>query len=53
MELKYRQGNISHNALLKAEDSLNEAKEAVRTASENLFASYNSYRWAAEHGILN
>ncbi len=52
-ELKYRQGNISHNALLQAKDSLNEAKEAARTASENLFASYNSYRWAAEHGILN
>jgi len=52
-ELKYRQGNISHNALLSAEDDLAEAKEAVRTASENLFASYNSYRWAAEHGILN
>lgn len=52
-ELKYRQGNISRNTLLKAEDSLNEAKEAVRTASENLFASYNSYCWAAEHGILN
>ena len=52
-ELKYQQGNISHNALLQAADSLSEAKEAVRTASENLFASYNSYRWAAEHGILN
>lgn len=52
-ELKYQQGNISHNALLQAADSLNEAKEAVRTASENLFASYNSYCWAAEYGILN
>lgn len=52
-ELRYRQGNISHNALLQAADSLNEAKEAVRTASENLFASYNSYCWATEHGILN
>lgn len=52
-ELKYQQGNISHNALLQAADNLNEAKEAVRTASENLFASYNSYCWAAEHGILN
>lgn len=52
-ELKYRQGNISHNTLLQAADSLSEAKEAVRTASENLFASYNSYCWATEHGILN
>jgi len=52
-ELKYRQGNISRNALLTAEDELSKAKEAVRTASENLFASYNSYCWAAEHGILN
>ncbi len=53
MELKFQQGSISQNALLQARDSLNEAKEAVRTASENLFASYNSYCWAAEHGILN
>lgn len=53
MELKYRQGSVSQNALLQAQDSLNEAKEAVRSASENLFASYNSYCWAAEHGILN
>ena len=52
-ELKFRQGSVSQNALLQAQDSLNEAKEAVRSASENLFASYNSYCWAAEHGILN
>ena len=51
--LKYEQGTISKNALLTAEDDLTAAKEAVNTAARNLFSSYNNYRWAVDHGILN
>lgn len=52
-ELKYRQGNISKNALLDAEDELTEAKEAVRSAENDLFTAYNNYCWAVKTGILN
>ena len=52
-ELKFTQGTISQNALLDARDSLKEAEEKVRTASNDLFSSYNTYRWAVEHGVLN
>lgn len=52
-ELQYKQGNISKNALLTAQDSLNEKEEAVRTAANNLFSSYNNYCWAVQTGILN
>lgn len=52
-ELKYKQGNISQNALLSAKDSLSEKEEAVRTAANNLFSSYNNYCWAAQSGILS
>ena len=51
-ELQYKQGNISQNALLSAKDSLSEKEEAVRTAANNLFASYNNYCWAVQSGIL-
>ena len=52
-ELRHDQGTISANALLDAKDSLQEAEEKVRTASNDLFSSYNTYRWAVEHGVLN
>lgn len=52
-ELKYQQGMISQNTLLTAEDDLKTAKEAVQTAKNDLFAAYNTYCWAVEHGILN
>lgn len=51
-ELQYKQGNISKNALLSAKDSLSEKEEAVRTAANNLFSSYNNYCWAVQSGIL-
>ena len=38
-ELKYRQGNISKNTLLTAEDELTAAKEAVRSAENDLFTA--------------
>ena len=53
MELKYQQGNISHNALLDAADDLAEAKEAVATAQRNLFTAYRSYYWAVNYGVMN
>ena len=53
MELKYRQGNISHNALLDAEDDLAEAKEAVETARRNLFTAYRTYYWAVNYGVMS
>lgn len=53
MELKYRQGSISKNALLSAEDELRTAEETVKTSANNLFSSYNNYCWAVQHGILN
>lgn len=52
-QLKYSQGTISKNTLLSAEDTLAEAQTAVDTAAVDLFTSYNNYRWAVEHGILN
>ncbi|MBQ9492777.1 MAG: TolC family protein [Oscillibacter sp.] len=52
-ELQYKQGNISQNTLLSAKDALNEKEEAVRTAANNLFSSYNNYCWAVQTGILN
>ncbi len=53
MELKYRQGTISHNALLDAQDTLRTAEEKVSSAANDLFSSYNTYCWAVKHGILN
>ena len=52
-ELKFKQGTISQNALLDARDSLKEAEEKVQSAANDLFSSYNTYRWAVEHGVLN
>lgn len=53
MELKYRQGTISHNALLDAEDQLTEAKDAVETARRNLFTAYRTYYWAVNYGVMS
>ncbi len=52
-ELKYRQGTISHNALLDAEDQLTESKEAVETARRNLFTAYRTYYWAVNYGVMS
>lgn len=52
-ELKYQQGKISKNELLSAQDDLTAAEETVTSAANDLFASYNTYCWAVEHGILN
>ena len=51
--LKQSQGTLSLNGLLEAEDKLNEAREKVLSAENDLFSSYNTYRWAVDHGILN
>jgi len=52
-ELKYRQGSISKNALLTAQDELATAENTVLTAKHNLFTAYHNYLWAVEHGIMN
>lgn len=52
-QTKYRQGNISRNALLTEKDALTTAMEKVQTSANDLFSAYNNYRWAVEHGILN
>ena len=51
-ELKYNKGTISKNAFLTAADELQTAKEAVLTAENNLFSTYNEYNWAVKHGIF-
>ena len=51
-ELKFHQGAISKNVLLTAADELQTAKEAVLTAENNLFSTYNEYNWAVKHGIF-
>lgn len=51
--LKHQQGTISQNALLEAEDKVEAAREKVNGAAIDLFSSYNTYRWAVDHGILN
>lgn len=52
-ELKYKQGAVSQYALLEAKDELEKAEDAVRAAANELFATYNTYCWAVQHGILN
>lgn len=51
-ELKYSQGTISKNALLTAADDLQTAKEAVVTAENELFSTYNQYTWAVKQGVF-
>ena len=51
--LKYQQGTLSRNALLSAQDARDDAQDTADTAAVDLFTSYNNYRWAVEHGILN
>lgn len=52
-QLKYKQGTISKNAMLSAQDEVSAAQDKVDTAQRNLFSAYNNYRWAVDHGILN
>lgn len=52
-QLKHSQGNISQNALLEAEDKVKEAREKLAGAENDLFSSYNTYRWAVDYGIIN
>ena len=52
-QLKYQQGALSHNALLTAEEELLSAEDTVSDAESDLYAAYNSYRWAVTYGILN
>ena len=52
-QLKHSQGTLSENGLLEAGDKLKEAEEKVAGAENDLFSSYNTYRWAVDYGILN
>lgn len=52
-EVKYRQGNLSKNGLLDAQDDLKDAEAAVVTAKHNLFTAYRTYWWAVNKGVLN
>ncbi len=52
-QLKYEQGNLSKNDLLEAQDAVDEARETVEGAENDLFSAYNTYCWAADYGILN
>ena len=52
-QLKNSQGTLSQNGLLEAGDKLNEAKEKVLGAENDLFSAYNTYRWAVDYGIMN
>ena len=52
-ELKFAQGRISQNAFYDAQDALSSAREKVATTGLDLFTSYNNYRWAVDHGVLN
>ncbi|MCI8304741.1 MAG: TolC family protein [Lawsonibacter sp.] len=52
-QVKYKQGRLSQNALLEAEDKVKEARETVDGASIDLFTAYHNYRWAVDYGILN
>ncbi len=53
IELKYRQGTISRNALLTAEDELAAAKDTVSTARRNLFTAFRTYYWAMRYGVMS
>lgn len=53
VQLKHSQGSLSESAVAEAEDKVKQAQEAVDSALIELFASYRSYRWAVDYGILN
>lgn len=53
MELKHRQGTLSTNALLEAEDELAQAKDEVSTAKRNLFTAFRTYYWAVNYGVMS
>lgn len=50
-ELKYRQGNISANALQEARNAKESARRDVEAARLDLFTAYHSYRQAVEKGM--
>lgn len=53
VETKYRQGTVSNNDLLAAQDDVAEAENAVLTAKHNLFTAYRTYWWAVNTGVLD
>lgn len=52
-ELKYKQGNLSKNDYLDAQDELVKAETAVSAARHDLYSAYLTYQWAVEQGVLN
>lgn len=52
-QLKNKQGSLSDNKLLEAQDKLAQAQEQVDTAQLNLAGAYHTYTWAVNFGILN
>ena len=51
-EKKYELGNLSSNALLDAQNTLNTAKRDVTAAQLDLFTAYHSYRQAVDLGLI-
>jgi outer membrane protein TolC len=51
-QVKYKQGNLSANALLDAQDTLDSAKRDVTSAQLDLYTAYHSYRQAVEQGLV-
>ena len=50
---KQRLGNASEHQVLDAQDQLDTARDTLASAERTLYASWNDYRWAVTHGILN
>lgn len=50
-KMEHSLGRISKNALSSAEDDLNAAKSAVKSAQYDLFLAYNQYSWAKRGAI--
>lgn len=51
--LKYQQGNLSHKALLDAQDTLNSAKREVTSAKLELFTAYQNYQNGVKFGLVS
>ena len=45
-QVKHERGMISDSALLTAATAVEDARSKVAACADNLFASYNNYRWA-------
>lgn len=52
-EKKYQLGNLSANALLDAQNTLNTAQRDVEAARLDLFTAYHSYRQAVDLGLVS